>query len=221
MGKEAKLVAEERTTSGSGEARRLRREGWVPAIINDGKGGTRMIRLNRHDFELMLHRHSSESLMVDMDVGKERLGKVLLKEVQHDPLSGNVLHADFAQVAMDKLLRVSIGVQLMGEPEGVTQGGGVLEHLIREIEVECLPDDMVETFEVNVSHLNVGDSLLVSDMNIDQKFKVLTPKDVALAAVLAPRLEEEKPEEEEPEEVSAEPEVISEKGKQEAEEEEK
>jgi large subunit ribosomal protein L25 len=93
--------------------------------------------------------------------------KVLLQEVQHHPVTGRILHADFQEISMTEKLRVEIPVRLSGEPAGVTQQGGVLEHILRAIEVECLPGDIVEQFDVDVSALQIGDRLSVSDIKVD------------------------------------------------------
>jgi len=126
-----------------------------------------------------------------------------------------MLHVDFFEISMTETMRVSIPIELTGEPVGVEQDGGILEHVTRELEVECLPGDLVEQFEIDVSALTIGDAVQVSDIQVSDKFDVITEPDVTVASVTAPRPEEE----EEPEEVEeGEPEVIGEK-KEEGEEE--
>jgi large subunit ribosomal protein L25 len=199
----------------------LRREGWIPGVVNSPQGESHLIRLNRHDFELRLQHHASENLILDLVVDDAPPKKVLLKEVQHDYVTGAVLHADFVEISMTRRMRVNVPLRLVGEPVGVTQEGGVLEHPLREIAVECLPGDLVEQIEVDVSHLTIGDSLLVRDVVVDPKLTILTAREVAVALVSAPRAEEvpvaaeAAPGAEAPQE----PELIGEKGKQEPEEE--
>jgi large subunit ribosomal protein L25 len=190
MASESKLVAETRTLSGSAAARRMRRAGWMPGIVNTDRGDAQMIRLNRHNFEMMLHHHASENLILDLAVDGGDARKVLLKEVQHDYVSGEPIHADFVEISMTKKMRINIALKFVGEPFGVSQEGGVLEHPVRQVEVECLPTDLVEEIEVDVTALKIGDSLLARDIKLDPKLTILTPGDVAVALVSAPHVEE-------------------------------
>jgi len=219
MSKEAKLVVQTREASGTSGSRRLRREGWLPGVVNGAKGRSSMVKLSSHNFEMMLHHHASENLIFDLQIDEEKPRKVLLKEVQHDPLTGYVLHVDFLEISMTKKMRVNILLTLVGEAAGVHEGG-VLEHLMREIEVDCLPADLVEEIEVDVSALNIGDTLLVRDLKVDEKLAVLTAGDIAVVSVAHPRVEEEVAVEEEAAvegAEGAEPDIIREKGKEEAE----
>jgi large subunit ribosomal protein L25 len=134
----------------------------------------------------MVKPHSGENLIVDLDVDGEMI-KALLREVQHDVIVGTVLHADFLEISMTKKMRVTIAVELKGEPAGVSQQGGILEHLLRAIEVECLPGDLVDSFDVDVSELGLGKTMLIRDLKLDAKYTVLTAGDVAVATVVAPR----------------------------------
>lgn len=216
MEKESKLVAQKRDVSGTRASRRLRREGRLPGIVNNEKGKPQMIQINRHDFELMLQHHRSESLILDLQINGSKPKKVLLKEVQHDPVSDQVLHADFVGISMTRKMRVHVPVILVGEAVGVKDEGGVLDHLLREIEVECLPADLVEIIEVDVSELKIGDTILVNSLKVDPKLNVLTDGDVAVAGVSMPRIEEEPVVEEAAEGAEqAEPAVIGEEKKEE------
>jgi len=191
MAEEIRVAATSREETGTGDARRLRRAGWLPGVINDEKGQSRLIKLNLHDFDVMLHHHTSENLMINVDVDGKPGGKVLLKEVQHHPLTGEVLHVDFVEVSMTRKMRVEMPIVLTGEPVGVAQEGGIMEQMLREVEVECLPQDLIEHFEVDVSHLGIGDALMVGDLTVSDAFTLITAPDVAVAAVAAPRIEEE------------------------------
>jgi len=188
MAKEIKLSANKRSTTGSSAATALRRTGWLPAVVY-GEKGSRSIQINSHAFDLMLKRHASENLIVDLDVEGEGVIKALLREVQHEAVMDGVLHADFVEISMTRKMRLTISVQLRGEPHGVSQEGGILEHLLRNLEVECLPGDLVEAIPVDVSALKLGQTLMVRDLVVDPKFTVLTSGDVAVATVVAPREE--------------------------------
>jgi large subunit ribosomal protein L25 len=178
-----------------------------------------MIQLDRHSFEMMLRHHTSENLLFDVEIDKETPRKVLTKEIQRDPVTGTVINADFVEVSLTKKMRVKIPLMLMGEPVGVSQEGGVLEQMLRALEVECLPSDMVESIDVDVTALKLKETLLVEKLPVNPKLTVLTDKKLAVAGVMEPRAEEEvTPEAAVPGAEGAEPEVIG-KDKKEGEEE--
>lgn len=191
MSKDIKLKASKREVGGSGAARRMRREGMLPGAVHGEEGDVIPVKMNSHDFEQMLHHHTSEYLIMGIEIDGAEPRKVLLTEVQHEPVTGDVIHVDFKEISMTEKIRVGVGIELVGEAEGVVQQGGVLEHPLRELDVECLPDDLVETIDVDVSALRIGDTLFVRDVEIDPKLTVLTDPDTAIAAVGAPRKEEE------------------------------
>lgn len=206
-----KVSAAPRAAKGSIASRRLRRGGWFPGIVySAGKEG-QMVQVNEHQFRKNLLGHASEHVLLDLDIeGKESI-KVLLQELQHNSLTGQITHADFHEVSMTETLRVEIRLELTGTPVGVTQGGGVLEFLLREVEIECLPGDLMEVIKVDVSGLNVGENLTVADIKLDPaKYTIITDGDLAVAMVATPMVEEEvKPGVEGA--AGAEPEVIKEK----------
>ena len=189
--KAVKLQAKPRTVTGTSAVGRVRRSGWFPAVIY-GVGENKNIQLNEHDFVQTMRGHTSEHLVMDLEVEGDQPRKVLLKDLQHHPVSGRVIHVDFHEISMTKKLRVEIPVALVGEPLGVSQQGGVLEHLMRNIVVECLPADIVEKVELDVGGLHIGDSLTVANIKLDEaKYRIISAKDLAVATVAAPRAEEE------------------------------
>lgn len=211
------IVAMKRETTGSAEARRLRKVGQLPAVIYNNKGESRKIQLVMHDFARMLHHHTSENLIVDVNLDGQPLGKALLKEVQHDPVSGALVHVDLVEISMTQKLRVNIALTPVGQCVGV-EAGGIMEQVLRTIEVECLPGDLVEDFKVDVAQLKIGDSLLVRDLQLGDKYSVLTSGALAVIAVSEPKEEEAAtPEAAAAAAGAAEPEVIA-KGKKEEEE---
>jgi len=190
MSEDITIAAQVRKESGTGPSGRLRRAGWLPAAVNDEDGASHAIQLNMHDFELLLHHHAGEHLLVDLQIDGQRGRKCLLKDVQHDPVSGGLLHADFHEISMTETIAVTVPIEVVGEAVGVKTGGGVLEHLLREVEIECLPGDLPEQVTVDVSALNIGDSLQVADLQVGEKVTLLTSGDIAVVSVSAPRLEE-------------------------------
>ena len=206
---DAKLIVANRELKGSPNARRMRRDGMIPGVIYSDGGEARQISLSKHAFEQMLHHHAGEQMMITIELdGKE--SSVLLKDVQHDVMGSGVLHVDLQEVSMTKRIRISAAVELVGEPEGVKTQGGVLDHLLHQVDVECLPGDILESIEVDVSALNLGDMLTIKDINLDaSKYELMVDGDVGVAVVSAPRVAAEPSEDEEGD--AAGPEVINEK----------
>lgn len=209
--KALKVEAQPRQDKGTAAMGRLRRKGFVPAVVYGAGRDNLLIQLNEHDFIQILKGHASENLIMDLEVAGEKQHKVLLKDVQHHPVTGNIIHADFYEISMTQKLRVEIPLRLVGDPVGVTQQGGILEHLLRAVTVECLPADIIESFDVDVAALDIGHSLSVSDVKLDTaKYTVISAADLAVARVAAPRAEEEVAPEAAAE-GAAEPEVLTEK----------
>ena len=220
--KETKLTAKTRAEKGSASAGRLRRTGWFPAVVyGEGRPGLD-IQLNEHDFVVMLRTHRSENMIVDLTVeGRDKPVKVMLKAMQHHPLTGRIIHVDFYEVSMTRKIEIEVPVKLVGVPTGVANEGGILEHVLRTLDVLCLPGDMVEEFELDVADLHIGKTLRVRDVKVDAaKFKVLSDPDQVVAAVAAPRTEEEEKTATEAEAAvaAAGPEVLTEKKEEEGEE---
>jgi len=186
------ISASPRTKTGSSEGRRLRRSGNFPGVVYGAGRPVVMVEVNEHEFRKSLHGHSSEHVLLDLEIKGGETKKVILQEVQHNSLTGVITHADFHEVSMTEKLRVEIRIELTGIPTGVTQGGGVLEHLLREVEIECLPGDLMEKIELDVSNLNIGDNLTVADIKLDtSKYHIISDPGLAVAAVAAPAKEEE------------------------------
>ena len=208
-----KLIAKKRELLGSSNARRLRNEGLLPGVIYGDEKEPVSVLLETHHFEQVLHHSASESIIIDVEVEGEGDTSVLIKEVQHHPVTSDLLHVDMFRVTAGQVLSVDIQLELVGEAAGV-KSGGTLDQVMHSIPVECLPRNLVEKIELDVSEMEIGDVLHVSDLQLGDKFKALVEEDAIVAAVAAPRAEEEE-EGEEGAEVSAEPEVITEKKEEE------
>lgn len=185
-----KLVGEQRTEKGSTGVRRLRRTGLMPCVVYNENGESRPLQVNRHDFEMMMKRRRSENVILDLEIKDDKTRKVFVKDVQRHVVTGQSLHADFLEVSMTRKMRVGIPIRLVGEPVGVT-AGGVLDQPMRELVVECLPGDIVESLTVDVSGLAIGQTVTVSQIKVDEKLHVLAAPNQAVASVLAPMAEEE------------------------------
>lgn len=197
-------------------ADRLRREGWVPGVVYGEGLKTVAIRIPERALIHLLRSKAGERALITLKIedGARWEKPALLKAVQHHAVNGHVLHVDFHAIALTEAIKVKIPIVLKGEPVGVKIDGGVLEHFLREIEIECLPAEIPEGIEYDVSALKIGDSVHVKDLPPLKSAKIIHDLESAVASVQAPREEKE----EEPAEAAAEPEVIREK-KEEGEEE--
>jgi large subunit ribosomal protein L25 len=193
----------------------MRATGSLPGVVYGSGKEPVSIEVNIHDFEQILHHSSSESMLVDISLEGEGDLSVLVKDVQHHPVSSELIHVDLLRVQANKPISVDIALELVGEAAGV-KAGGILDHTMHSIAVECLPGDLVESFEVDVSELEIGQSLQVSDLNLGGKYKLLVDEESIVAGVSGPQAEEEE-EAAEAEEGAAEPEVITEKKEEEGE----
>lgn len=200
-----KLIAKKRDLEGSSNARRMRRAGNLPGIVYGGDKEPVSIEVDAHELGLILHHHTSESLIIKIELEGEGDMSVLVKDVQHHPVTSALVHVDLLRVSADQPIHVDIELQLVGESEGV-KAGGTLDQIMHSIGVECLPGDLVEVIEIDVSDLGIGSNLHVSDLGIDAKFKLLVDEEAIVCAVAGPKAESE-----DEEAGAGEPEVITEK----------
>jgi large subunit ribosomal protein L25 len=216
---EITVEAKPREDRGKNAARRLRRQGHVPAVLYGGKGQSLTLAVNAKQLAAILRSQSGHNTIfkVKLPSGDQA---AMLKDWQVDPLVGSLLHVDLLRVAMDVRIHVMVPVHTFGEPQGVKLQGGIFEMVTREVEIECLPSDIPGEIRVDVSELMIGKQLRAGDLPIDgAKIKLVSDPQRVVAHVVALRAEEEKPAEAVAAEAAApaEPEVIK-KGKKEAEE---
>jgi large subunit ribosomal protein L25 len=208
------VAAESRTETGKNVNRRLRVRGLIPGVLYGARKEAIAVAVSPKEIGSILKSASGENTLFDLDLGGSRR-KVILKEFQLEPIKHRLLHADFYEVALDKQLQVKVHVEIRGVPVGVKTQGGVLDFVTRELEVECLPTEIPERIAVDVSELEIGKHLRVSDIKVSDKVKILTEPDIVVVHVVAPRAEEvvaAVAAEAAPVEGAAEPEVIK-KGK--------
>jgi large subunit ribosomal protein L25 len=224
---EAVLEAVARDDFGKNEARRTRREGRVPAVVygateDNGSRDAQPIAVDPKALLRILHSESGANTLISLKLPNGGATRVLVKEYQLDPVTHQMLHADFYRVAMDRAIQVTIPVVVKGEPKGVKQQGGILEFIRREIEIECLPGDIPEHVEIDVSELMLHQGVRVRDVATNPKWTPVSDADMMLVHVIMPKAEEAPVAEAAAAApvVPAEPEVIK-KGKKEEVEEEK
>lgn len=223
---EARLEAVRREGSGKGAARRMRRGGQVPAVLyGGGAPGTKPeaipIAVDPKDLFRILHSDSGANTLIalrldDLDT------RVMIREYQLEPVTHQVLHADFYRVAMDKLVTVTVPIVVKGEPRGVKQQGGLLDFVHHDVEIECLPAEIPEHIELDVTELMLGQSIRLRDIIETVTWRPVSDVDIMLVHVITPKavVEEVAPEAATAAAaVPAEPELIK-KGKTEKEEEE-
>ena len=184
---EATLNAVKRESRGKNEARRLRVSGQIPAVVYGGEQGAVAIAVDPKALSRILHSESGVNTLVDLKVDGGAPTKVLVKDFLLQPVNQSLMHADFYRIAMDKMLTVTVRIEVEGEPKGVKVQGGILEILTREIEVECLPADIPESIVVNVSDLTLGQSVRLREVSDGQKWTALAEPDLMLVHVVAPK----------------------------------
>src|SRR6267142_2958010 len=218
------ISAKNRADRGKNAARRLRREGFVPGIVYGGKGENLAVAVDPKTLQKVLRSEAGRNAILKLDIAGQGAANAILKSWQIDPIKENFLHADFYRIAMDVAIRVTVPVAVKGEARGVKVDAGILELILREIAVECLPGDIPERIEVDVSDLGINDAIRVSGLEVSGKVKVLAAPDQVIVHVVSVK-EEEAPaaavtapvaEGEAAAAPSAEPEVIK-KGKKEEE----
>ena len=219
----ATLKFEKRETRGKNEARRLRASGRIPAVLYGAEKGKAVeIAVDPKSLLKILHSESGVNTLIGLvahdglsEAGRDT--RVLVKEYQLDPIDHKLLHADFYQVAMDKMLTVTVPVVLKGEAKGVKQQGGIVDFVNREVEIEVLPGDIPENITVDISELMLNQGVRVRDLPIEGvKWTAVSDADMMIVHVVTLKVEEEAPAAEAvaavPGAVPAEPEVIK-KGK--------
>ncbi|HEY6308960.1 MAG TPA: 50S ribosomal protein L25 [Candidatus Angelobacter sp.] len=210
------------SSRGKNEARRLRASGRVPGVLYGAKKETVAVSLDPKQITRILHSESGHNTIFEVQAGSEK-ARVMIVDWQYDPMHGKLLHIDLKRIAMDEKIRVKVPIHLVGEAEGVKTQGGILDQVLREVEVECLPGDIPSHIDADVTALIFGTVLRVSDLQSGGKLKFLTDAGQTVAHITSVKEEEVAPTPEAVAEaaaaVPAEPEVIK-KGKQEVSEEE-
>src|SRR5687768_4979627 len=186
---EAVLEAIKRETRGKNEARRVRAAGKIPAVVYGDKSEAAVISVDPKILLRILHSESGVNTLISLKFEGEGDTRVLVRDYQVDPVTQRPLHVDFYRIAMDKVLRVTVPIMLIGEPKGVKAQGGVLDFVNRDIEVECLPADIPEHIDIDVSELLINQGIRVRDLPADSKWKVLTDADAMIIHVVTPKVE--------------------------------
>ncbi|MEN8374955.1 MAG: 50S ribosomal protein L25/general stress protein Ctc [Gemmatimonadota bacterium] len=216
------LIATPRAERGKGAARKLRGTGRVPAVVYGRQEETRALSVDAHELTLLFNRISVENTIIELSVeGEDAPVNTLVREVQAHPYRNEILHVDFYQVRAGEEIEVGVPIRLEGTPIGVREDGGVLDHVIHDLTVRCVPSKIPNVIELDVSEMVIGDALHVSDINLPEGVTTLIDLERTICSVAAPRAEEEPEVEEgeeeellEGEEGAGEPEVIGKGGEE-------
>jgi len=212
------LEAAPRESGNKNEARRLRQDGKIPGVLYGAGKDSMPVSVDPRQVSRILHSETGHNTIFDLTVKGGDRSKAMIVDWQYEPIKGKLLHIDLKRIAMDKALRVSVPIVLKGEAEGVKTQGGILEQILREVELECLPGDIPSHIDADISHLVFGTVLRVSDLPKNEKLKVLSDPNQPVAHVTSVKEEVVATPEAAAEAAAApaEPEVIK-KGKQETE----
>lgn len=185
----ASLKAKSRKAGGKGPARQLRRDGAIPGVLYGGGGQPVTLAFNTREFEHLIHGRTGEHAIVQLDVEDDAAlsSPALLKEVQHHPVRGSILHVDFQRIRLDERITTRVPIVLTGQAKGVVEGG-VMDHQLREVEVQCLALEVPDSISVDVSNLGIGDTLHVAQLMAPENVTIVTDPDRNVVAVHAPRL---------------------------------
>ncbi len=217
MAKTLFLKAHTRKQIGRTELKAVRKAGKVPGVLY-GKQNSQPIEINEKELTTVLHKSSSENVLLDLELhdeaDKAQKRLALVQDVQHHPLEDYIIHIDLHEIAQDEKLRTEVAVTAVGEPIGA-KSGGIFETLLRTLHVECLPKDLPESIAVDVSALDIGQSIHVGSIALPAGVTVLNHKELSVFAVAKPK-EEEEPKPGAATAEAVQPEVIKEKKTDEA-----
>ena len=196
--KNVTLSAEKREGTGKGVARKLRQAGKIPAVVYGREMDAIHIALDAHDAELLFRSIPVDNTIIELKVeGTKEPHQTLVREIQTHPFKGNLVHVDFLRIQAGVKVEVNVPVHLVGTPIGVKDDGGVLDQTVHDLPVACIPSAIPESFEVDVSHLELNDVLHVSDLEIGEGVEVLLPPERTICSVSMPRAVIEETEDEE------------------------
>jgi len=191
MAKQVKLKAEPRTNVGRSAVRKLKARGIIPAVIYGAKDKPQPLQLAARDINAMMSHAAGENVLVELEIAGEKSSRTaLVQEVQHTPVGGDIRHVDFHAISMDDTIQAEVPLEPVGTANGVKNFGGLLEQSLRVLTLECLPRDLPDRITVDISQLNIGDSIHVRDIQLPSGVTAKVPADLTAFSVLAPVVEE-------------------------------
>ena len=184
------IEAQVRTSGGKNANRRLRKSGMIPAVIYGRGKQPVVVAVNPNEVKAILYSESGRNTIFAVSVDGSEQNNAMVKDYQLDPVHGNLIHTDFLEIAMDRLLELAVNIEIVGDAEGVKLGGGIMDIVTRSIDVECLPSDIPESIKVDVSALKINDYIRVKNIQTDAKVKILSDPEVVIVTIVPPIKEE-------------------------------
>jgi len=194
MAQQAKLTVQTRTQVGRNAIKKVRKEGLIPGVIYGVGQEPINLEVNGRQLSTVLAHASSENILLELEIvdgDNKRNSLAMIQEVQHHPIQRQILHVDFHAVSATEKITAEVPIETIGEPVGVKTNGGLLEHNLRDLEVECLPADLPERIEVDVTNLDINQSIHVKDLKLPAGVEAVTDADLTVVAVSAARVDEE------------------------------
>ena len=187
--RQVELMAQKRNAFGKGAARNLRRAGIIPGVLYGRDQDTMSVQINEQTFKRFL-RANGENMLIDLNIDEYGTETVLIKELQRHPVKRSLVHADFIRISLDELVIAPVPITLVGSPPGV-QEGGVMTFLLRQISVSCLPLLIPEEIQVDISEMNIGDTIRVADLDLGEEIENLEDPQSQIVSVVPPIVEAE------------------------------
>jgi large subunit ribosomal protein L25 len=194
MAQQAKLTVQKRAEVGRNAIKKVRKQGLIPGVIYGVGQEPINLEVNGRQLSTVLAHASSENILLELEIvdgDDKRNSLAMIQEVQHHPIQRQILHVDFHAVSATEKITAEVPIETVGEPIGVKTGGGLLEHILRDLEVECLPGDLPERIQVDVSGLDLNQSIHVKDLQLPAGVEAVTDGDLTVVAVSEARVEEE------------------------------
>jgi large subunit ribosomal protein L25 len=192
MAKQVKLKAEPRTNVGRSAVRKLKARGIIPAVIYGAKDKPQPLQLAARDINALMSHAAGENVLVELEIAGEKSSRTaLVQEVQHAPVGGDIRHVDFHAISMDDTIQAEVPLEPVGTANGVKNMGGLLEQNLRSLAIECLPRDLPDVIRVDVSALDIGDSIHVREIQLPAGVSTRIQPELTVFSVLAPTVEEE------------------------------
>ncbi|HRQ77496.1 MAG TPA: 50S ribosomal protein L25/general stress protein Ctc [Gemmatimonadaceae bacterium] len=185
----ASFSASTRSATGKGVARKLRAAGKVPAVIYGHGRDPQALELDAHQFQLLLEKVPYTSTVIELDIQGGKMARTLIREIQRHPFKKQIVHVDFQELVAGEKVHVKVPVHLVGTPEGVRVGGGLLDHILHEVEISVDPSNIPARYDVDVTALTIGHSIHVSDIKLGEGVELLTDADATICVCAAPKVE--------------------------------
>jgi large subunit ribosomal protein L25 len=194
MAQQAKLTAQRRTQVGRNAIKKIKASGMVPGVIYGSAQEPVNLQINGRELLNLLSRASGENILVELEIvdgGEKQNALAMIQEIQHHPLQREIMHVDFHAVSAHETVSAEVPIETVGEAIGVKVHGGLLEHILRYLEVECLPGNLPQVIQVDVTNLDIGQSLHVRELNLASGVEATTDGEQTVVAVVESRVEEE------------------------------